>query len=226
MRFSLAFKRNALRLAAIATLAMAGAAVPTIGYAQGEELPQVVDLAQLLEAFASMPGLEAEFVEEKQLGMLAMPLTSSGTLYFTQPGLLHRSVVSPRPSTVVITPESLRFSDEAGSEVIDLRAREDVRLFVESLVWVLAGNQAELERVYASQFESADSTWSLTLTPRESPLSDIIATMVINGQGLGVNTIEVTETAGDVTTTRISSANPSRTFDDAERAELFGVSAQ
>ncbi|MFT6398238.1 MAG: hypothetical protein ACJAYU_002995 [Bradymonadia bacterium] len=233
MRFSRDFKRSALRWVVISALTATGAVFPAVASAQSddEESGQIlqanaVTLGQLLDAFAGMPGLEADFIEEKQLGMLAMPLTSSGTLYFTQPGLLHRRVDEPRPSTVVITPDLLRFTDESGTEEIDLRARDDVRLFVESLVWVLAGDRVRLDEAYETHFVPLGSAWTLTLTPRDSPLSDIIATMVMRGNGLEVNTIEVTETAGDVTTTQISSANPARIFDDAERGELFGVSEQ
>jgi outer membrane lipoprotein-sorting protein len=199
---------------------------PATGFAQigadAVEEDQEVDLQTLLAAFAAMPGLEATFVEEKHLGMLARPLTSTGTLYFTQPGLLHRRIDTPRPSTVVITPDTLRFSDESGTEEIDLRARADVRLFVESLVWILAGDQAALDATYSAEFTTEGSGWTLTLTPRRAPLSDVISALSIRGTELSVEEIRVDETAGDSTITRISDADPARTFDDAERTELFG----
>jgi hypothetical protein len=213
--------RASLISASVALLAFGGAA-----HAQpAEPAPEVVeeiDLDSLLEAFASMPGLEAQFVEEKQLAMLARPLTSSGTLYFTQPGLLHRRVDDPRPSTVVITPDTLTFSDDSGTEIIDLRSRDEVRLFVESLVWVLAGDRAALDEVYEIDFANAPAGWTLSLTPRSSPLSDIVSSLTIRGEGLAVAEIRVDETAGDLTVTRITSADPARAFDDAEHAELFG----
>ena len=220
-------RRLALLLAAagifaFAPLAEAQPETPATEAVPGSDQGETIELAQLLSAFAAMPGLEASFVEEKHLGMLARPLTSSGTLYFTQPGLLHRRVDSPRPSTVVITPDTLRFTDESGTEEIDLRSRADVRLFVESLVWILAGDQAALDATYESEFSADSERWTLVLTPRDSPLADVIATLTISGTGLNVEEIRVDETIGDATVTRISQANPHRTFDDAERAELFG----
>lgn len=219
------FSRDLLLSVAVAVVAVAtpnasSADEPAAGVVED------VDLDGLLAAFASMPGLEAQFVEEKQLAMLARPLTSSGTLYFTQPGLLHRRVEVPRPSTVVITPDTLQFSDDSGTEIIDLRSREELGLFVESLVWVLAGDRAALERVYRIEFTPTAEGWTLSLTPQGPPLSEIITALTIRGRGLAVGEIRVDETAGDHTVTRISAADPERVFGAAERAELFGVAPQ
>jgi hypothetical protein len=159
--------RTALGLALLCHAPFVASQTATEASADSDpEQTEAMDLPTLLAAFAAMPGLEASFVEEKHLGMLARPLTSSGTLYFTQPGLLHRRIDTPRPSTVVITPDTLRFTDESGTEEIDLRARADVRLFVESLVWVLAGDQAALDATYAAEFSLEPEGWRLVLTPR------------------------------------------------------------
>lgn len=191
------------------------------------EVAQSVDMATLLSAFAKMPGLEASFSEEKHIALLAKPLTSRGKLFFAHPGLLLRRVEAPELSEVVISKDSLRVRDKAGEQTLDLRARADIRPFVESLTWILAGDRAALEKIYAMSFqaESAGAPWQLTLKPKVAPLSHLIAALVIRGHGMYVETIEVLETGGDKTITRILSANPKRTFSPAERKKLFGEGA-
>ena len=186
-----------------------------------------VDMASLLSAFAGMPGLEATFSEEKHIALLARPLVSRGTLFFTRPALLLRRVESPEPSEVVINKDALRVRDKSGEQTLDLRARKDIRPFVESLTWILAGERAALERTYAASFqaESKGAPWQLSLKPKVAPLSHLIAELVIRGRGLFVEQIEVRETGGDKTITRILSANPRRVFSAAERAKLFGERA-
>lgn len=181
------------------------------------------DLPQLLAAFSRMPGLEARFVEKKRIGILAQPLESRGRLYFTRPGLLLRRVESPRRSEVVITPRELKLRDDSGEQSIDLRARPDVRPFVESLTWLLAGDQKALASVYTLAFERTQGAWQLTLTPRAEPLSHLIAYVRVLGEGLAVREIQVREKSGDETVTEIVEANPSRKFEPAERKSLFGV---
>lgn len=183
-----------------------------------------VDMVSLLSAFAKMPGLEASFSEEKHIALLAKPLTSRGKLFFTHPGLLLRRVEAPEPSEVVISKDALRLRDKTGEHTLDLRARKDIRPFVESLTWILAGDRAALEKVYASSFraEKKDAPWQLSLKPRVEPLLHLIAELVISGRGMFVEQIEVRETSGDKTVTRILSADPKRVFSPAERVKLFG----
>lgn len=186
-----------------------------------------VDMGRLLSAFAGMPGLEATFTEEKHIALLARPLVSRGTLFFTRPALLLRRVEAPERSEVVINRDALRVRDKAGEQTLDLRARKDIRPFVESLTWILAGERAALERSYAIGFqpESKGAPWQLSLKPKVAPLSHLIAELVIRGRGLFVEQIEVRETSGDRTVTRILSANPRRVFSADERAKLFGERA-
>lgn len=184
------------------------------------------DLNGLMNAFARMPGLEAGFVEEKHIGLLAQPLACRGRLFFARPGLLLRRVESPQRSEVVITPKELRMRDDAGEQTIDLRARPDIRPFIESLTWLLAGDQKALANVYSLEFKPAQGTepWQLTLTPKVAPLDQLIAHIRVIGRGLAVSEIKVREKRGDETVTRITTANPARRFSAGELAQLFGVS--
>lgn len=178
----------------------------------------------LLDAFSRMPGLEAGFVEEKHLALLAEPLESRGRLFFARPGLLLRRVEAPRRSEVVITQTELRISDADGAQSIDLRSRPDVRPFVESLTWLLAGNRKALAEVYAVAFEPAREAkpWRVTLTPKAGPIARLIQYIRMVGNGLAVSQIEVRETSGDETVTRIVDANPARHFSADEMKQLFG----
>jgi len=180
----------------------------------------------LLAAFARMPGLEASFVEEKRLGLLAKPLESRGKLYFARPSYLLRRVETPSRSEVVITPNELRLKSADGEQTLDLRARPEVRPFIESLTWLLAGNHRALAGVYTIAFEpGAGHAWSVRLLPKGEPISRLIQSIRIAGDGLRVSQIEVRETSGDETRTRIVDANPQRRFDAAEMRRLFGAGA-
>lgn len=211
--------------------AVAQDAAPASGAADSEPAAatgafEPVRLDDLLGAFADMPGLEASFVEEKHIGLLAAPLVSEGRLYFAPPGRLAREVVHPRPSNVVITPTEVRFSDENGQETITLDSRPELRALVESMVWLLAGNAEALLGAYVAEIEGDSDGWSLRLTPRERPLSDLIGRMEVRGQGLRVAEVRVVETTGDETVTRIVEADPARAFSDDELRTLFGDSTQ
>ena len=200
------------------------ALIPAVARAEGASAGPA-SAAELLSAYARMPGLEARFVEEKQLSLLEKPITSSGRLYFARPGYLLRQVETPASAKVLITPERVTLRDGSGEQVLDLRTRPDVRPFVESLVWLLAGDQARLSKVYSLAFDKAGDTgaWQLVLTPKQGPLAKLVAQICIQGKGLSVSEIKVREKGGDQTVTRIVEANAQRTFSKAERQKLFGV---
>jgi outer membrane lipoprotein-sorting protein len=157
---------------------------------------------------------------------LAKPLTSKGRLFFARPGLMLRRVESPARSEVVITPQALKLRDENGEQKLDLAARPDVRPFVESLAWLLAGDHKALATVYRIEFVASRERepWRLTLTPKAMPLSHLIAAIEVLGTGYAVSEIHVRERSGDETITRITQANPARRFTPAELSSLFGVS--
>lgn len=181
-------------------------------------------LEALLAAYKNMAGLEAEYVEHKYMSLLAQPLESHGHIYFARPAYLLRKVDKPFASSVVITDKEVRISDDQGQKTIDLQSRADVRPFVESLVWLLSGNAAALQKAYSAQFvaDQNQQGWQLSLTPKGPPLSRIISRMQIKGEGLQVKSIEVHETSGDKSIMTIVAANPERSFSDEERTQLFG----
>ena len=187
--------------------------------------PAPGDLDALLSAYASMPGFEARFEEEKHVALLMEPLRSRGRLFFAPPSTLLRRVEAPRPIEILVTPRAVRIRDAARTQTIDLASRSEARPLVESLLWLFTGDRAALERAYRIAFSPAgEAGWLLELTPRAAPLDQLLEVLRVRGHGLASESIELVETSGDRTLTRIFDANPARRFDDAERARLFDAS--
>ena len=183
------------------------------------------DAAALFAAFAEMKGMEARFEEEKHLALLAAPLESAGRLHFLAPGYLARVVERPTRSAVRITPTELRVEGEDGVERIDLRQSDDVRVFVTSLVSVFRGDEAALRESYRVTFTPGEdaTTWTLTLEPERPPLTKLMKSLTLAGDGRRVRSIEVVEPNGDRTITRIVEADVTRVYTDAEKERLFGI---
>lgn len=176
-----------------------------------------------------MQGFEARFVEEKTLSLLAIPLRSEGRIYFAPPSFLLRDVTSPQPQRILVSASQVRLSGGGREEVIDLASRAEVRPLVESLIWLFTGDRAALERAFRIEFErgqleegdGAEKGWILRLSPKEAPLSQLLARLVIRGQGLGARQIDVEEVSGDRSEMQILDANPRRRFSPTEFESLF-----
>jgi len=202
-------------------------------------------LAALLAGFRAMPGFEARFEEEKTLALLAAPLASRGRLFFAPPSTLLRRVETPNPHDILIREHIVRIAtplapaaparigapaESARSiETIDLARRDDVRPLVESMLWIFAGDLTQLESVYSLDYRvlrpAESGQWQLRLVPRAEPLARLIREIAISGQGLAADRLEITETNGDKTTTKILDPNPERRFATGELEDLFGLVA-
>ncbi|MCA9718426.1 MAG: outer membrane lipoprotein carrier protein LolA [Myxococcales bacterium] len=179
-------------------------------------------LARLLESMSSVQGLSAKFREEKHMDLLAVPIVNEGELHFAPPGHLLRRTTAPSPSTVLITGDTLSFTDAAGRESIDLASNPAVRMFVDSFVKIYAGDRAALERMYGMAFQVDTAGWTLTLTPRLAPMDKIIASIVLTGEGATLRSMRILERGGDETVTQFSEVR-AREFSEAERRELFAL---
>ena len=223
MHFSSGFLLTSALLLAASVSAQAG---PVDTAATKVEQLRPDSAAELFAQFAKMPGLEARYAEKKHVGLLTIPLQSNGILYFMRGGYLARLVQKPRPSLLAITPTQLRMEDENGVEVVDLRQSPEMRLFVTSLARVFSGDRKELGASYKMAFETqADDKlgWTLLLTPRAKPLTNMVKSLRLRGRGYSVTQIEMREPNGDHSVMSVKSADAEREFSDEEKLKLFGL---
>ena len=189
------------------------------------------DVRALFAQFGAMRGMSATYTEQKHLSLLAVPLHSSGALHYMtdedgQHGRLVRVVEKPEPSKLTVTEKELRIADKRGTEVIDLRQSDRVRLFVTSLMRVFQGDGEALRRHYEVRYAhegESGAGWRLELTPKKAPLDKILKRLALHGDGAAVTRIVLTEPNGDRTVTAIEKADPRRVFTKQEQRELFGV---
>ena len=185
------------------------------------------DVGALLDAFSKMPGLEAGFVEDKEMSLLAAPLRSEGRLYFMPKGYLLRRVSSPSVSSVLVTPSTLKINEGDTVQTLDLSERPEAKLLVGSFVSLLAGDRVALEQAYTLDYTKLPAKrWSLVLRPKDDTLKQLVASVRIGGEGLRVSSIIVHDKNGDKTTTTIIDADPNRAFTDSEKTRLFGIKAR
>ncbi len=179
-------------------------------------------LSTLLDRMAAMKGLSAKFHEEKHMSLLAVPLVNEGSLHFARGVGLVRHTQAPAASTVLIRGDKLSVGTGTERRDIDLGQNPVVRLFVDSILKIYAGDRPALERMYTMQFTPGEADqWAMTLVPKLAPMDKIIARVELKGHGLALTTMNIVEHSGDETVTRFSEVQLDRTFSEAEVAQLF-----
>jgi len=184
-----------------------------------------VTLDSLMASMASIDGLEAHFREEKHIALLAAPLVNEGTIHFVPPARLLRQTERPSRSMVRIERDRLFASDAESESQLDLSEAPAVRVFVQSFLWLLSGNRAELERAYDLRFEAEGQRWQLVLRPRAAPLTRMIREIRASGTGIVLHRLVVLETSGDSSNTEFSAVNTNRRHTPSELQRLFGAAS-
>ena len=180
-------------------------------------------VAALMARFAQLPGLEAQFREEKRIALLAVPLVNEGTIHYAAPGHLRRTTERPERSTVLLDRQRLVLTRDSHREEIEVGSNPAVRFFVDTFVLLLAGDRIALGSMYHMRFHSlaADGAWQLTLRPRDPRMAGLVREIVVHGDGVVLRELIMLEASGDQSRTVFTDVNPARTYTAAERAQLF-----
>jgi hypothetical protein len=220
--------RRWLGLTAIAVIAVTGS-VGDVGAETMEAPSTPTSFAELLAGFVGTTGFEARFEEEKYLALVAAPLRSSGRLYFTPPSTMLRRVEKPRRKDILVARDQVRISDDAGTQTIDLAGRAEVRPLVESMIWIFTGDLESLEATYRVDYQVLERVdgeqrrWVVRLIPLRPPLSQLVRELRVHGSGRTADLLELEETSGDRTVTRIVDVDRQRRSDSEDRRDPSGV---
>jgi len=158
-------------------------------------------LEALMAGMAQTSGVEARFLERKEIALLSQPLETRGQLVFLPPDRLVRVTTEPSRSRLVIAGQSFSFRDAAGGEAVDLSANPLAREFVDNFIVLFTGDLAKLRERYEPELSGDGASWSLALRPRHRPLSDLIERITLEGTGRTLRGMEMLERDGDRTTT-------------------------
>jgi len=210
--------RHALGLALVL---LAGAGTAAAGPA---EPPVAPTLEALMAGMAETTGVEARFLERKEIALLSEPIETRGTLVFLPPDRLVRITTEPSRSRLVIAGDRFSFRDAAGGEAVDLSANPLAREFVDNFIVLFNGDLARLRERYEPELRSDGASWTLVLRPRHRPLSDLIERITLEGAGRRLRGMEMLERDGDRTTTRFEEVAVDRRFTPEEIERWFAPS--
>jgi outer membrane lipoprotein-sorting protein len=183
----------------------------------------VPTLEALMAGMAETPGVEARFLETKEIALLSEPIRTRGTLAFVPPDRLLRTTSEPSRSRLVIAGDRFSFTDAAGGDAVDLSANPLAREFVDNFIVLFNGDLAALRRRYEPDLRSDEAGWELALRPRHRPLSDLIERITLTGRGRALLRMEMLERDGDRTTTRFEEVQVDRRYTPEEVERLFAV---
>lgn len=155
------------------------------------------DFATLMSQLAQVQTSRVRYSEVRRLAVLKQPLTLSGTMLYERPDRIEKRQELPFAEVIRVSGERFTLERDGNSRSIQLQAAPLVAALVGSLRAILAGDSAELERLYAVTVEGAKSRWNLRLLPKEPEIGGVISRIDITGFDSHLSRIEILQPGGD-----------------------------
>ena len=168
------------------------------------------DVVSLMGELAGNPGGRATFTEKRYLALLDRPVLSSGEMHYIAPDYLEKRTLKPKPERLLL--DKGQITVERGKQKITLRLAEqpEILAFVTSIRGTLSGNRAALEHNYALHLAGNREAWTLTLSPSDTRIAELVTRITIIGKRGQVSSVEYLQADGDrsVMTIEPVAANP------------------
>jgi hypothetical protein len=174
-------------------------------YAQRPATAPASNLATLMNAMHQVRESSARFVETKYLHLLNQAQRSSGRLTYVAPDQLRKETIEPIASRMTVIGDRLTI-ERLGEKPreISLRDYSEVGALIESVRATLAGDLPTLTRHFTAILDGDANRWTLSLTPSEPRLRELVTAIRIKGERNSIRDIETIEADGDRTDTAIT----------------------
>jgi hypothetical protein len=166
------------------------------------------DFARLMAQLAQVQTSRVRYSEIKRVAVLQKPLQLSGTLSYERPARLERRQILPFKEVISVDGDWLTVEREGKTWRIALQNASLIAALVESLRATLAGDGAELERLYRVRVQGTRQRWTLALAPREVEVAGVVKSIVIAGSGSRIGRLEILEAGGDGSVMTIQEESP------------------
>lgn len=168
---------------------------------------QSVDSDWILRALARPAPMRTAFIEVRGSPLLKQPLRLSGEYRRPSNDTLVREVRTPyRETTTLRAGEASIARDGKPPRTFSLSRAPELAGLQSSFGALLAGDRAQIERVYRVGVQGERTRWTLTLAPKDKALAARVRDIVLYGQGAELRCIETRPVKGELQRTLLASA--------------------
>jgi hypothetical protein len=174
-------------------------------------------MAASFGALAGKAVVAGSFTQSKRIKRLGRDLVSKGEFLFSTELGVYWNILSPYPSTIVMTAQRLvQKSPEGETSVIDAKDNLVFKRIAGTMQAVFSGDLAALESEFAVYFQGDRGSWRLGLVPKEKTVREVVASLVVEG-GDSIKAMRLAEGSGDVVSYAFVTTKASESLEEKER---------
>lgn len=180
----------------------------------------VKDLSQFTAAFAAasqkIQTIKSNFVQEKELSMLAEKIISKGNFWFKKESMVRMEYTQPFQYLMIINRDKVYVKDAQKENKVSARSNKLFQQINQIMIDCMQGTMLSNKDFQTRVFESK-GTYLVEMVPVVKGLKDMFKhiNVTIARNDYSVNSIEMLEVAGDNTTIRFTNKELNTTIQDA-----------
>jgi hypothetical protein len=206
------------------TLRWLAVALLPAGAALAQTNSSAPDADALLRHLARPAPATTPFTEVHFSPLLSRPLIVSGELEYDGPEALARTVDKPYSEHTEIHGDQVSVVRGNGKpRTFSLQRAPELKTLLSSFSALLGGNRQQLEQGFSLSLSGDDAHWSLTLSPRDSRVSQRVSRILVTGAAGSPRCMTTTAPDGSVTVMLMEEAARATVAPDVDRAGLEKV---
>lgn len=179
-----------------------------------------LDLDTICKSLTSHKVTSGSFVQKRSIASIKRELSSNGTFIICNEGISWKTA-RPISSVLSVTDEKIiQISPDGKKNVMDGSGNPTFKNIAQTLSSLFSGNRDALESNFHVSFSSSDSFWKITLVPKDSNISAIMANIVMSGNAAeetSLDTLEIAEQGGGKITYLFSEQTYKDSLNDDEK---------
>jgi len=155
-------------------------------------------LAQLSARSKTIQLVQGQFVQQKHIAVLPVPLNSTGRFAFEQGKGVDWETLTPVRNAVHLTPKGISFEDDKGQTQNPAAQQAGAEVVAKIFMGVITGELDNLNQYFSVVASGSAQAWTLVLNPRSANLAAYIQNIELRGKEF-TDQLDIAETNGDKT---------------------------
>ena len=168
-----------------------------------------LELQAILDKTTISAPSRVEFREVRYNRLLKDPLIFSGYLEYLQDGSLRKVIEVPFHEAYLVSGDTIQIERDGEVQTLSLKKSRSLRTMLGGIEAILAGETAQIEKVFHSELSGAENDWTLLLRPRSSRIAKQLNALTVVGNEESIMSIRFDLQDGERHEMEIQASQPS-----------------
>lgn len=173
-------------------------------------------ITEMQAASKTTNSLQCNFIQKKEMSMLAKASVSKGLMYFKAPDAIRWEYTSPQPFAFVMNQGQSVIKNNKGTTAMDAQSSKMIKSMTEMILGMINGKGLMENKNFSADYFVNQTQTQIKLIPKNSRIKMLFSTInvFVDSKTYLAQVIQMKESGGDVTTITLSNIKRNTTISD------------